>query len=269
MRTKSSNEGVDNRTEGACFSLPLPVTDSDLFKHSASAPVLNFLADNPEFDLSVRQLSRVTSVSDRATGDAVDSLAANGLVETFHEGNARRVRLNRTRFKCEDDPIARIPQVTYRIPVRIAKQYIGDELSDVIGIILFGSVARGEADRQSDIDIWILVDGTSADVLEQRNAANTLARHLETLQIPESIDLATVAEGDITENWSIIRDRLEADENPRQTAQRYSFEFVVESPETIRAQSNRVEAPQLFGDGITLLSTPTLDAVKQDILVDE
>jgi len=34
-----------------------------------------------------------------------------------------------------------------------------DEVDDFLGIVIFGSVARGEADRQSDIDCFVVVDG--------------------------------------------------------------------------------------------------------------
>jgi hypothetical protein len=43
--------------------LPLPVRGSQLFKHGAAPHILNFLSDNPDIDVSIRQLSRVVPVS--------------------------------------------------------------------------------------------------------------------------------------------------------------------------------------------------------------
>ncbi|MFC7057045.1 nucleotidyltransferase domain-containing protein [Halovenus salina] len=265
MRTQSSDNAGETQSE-ASVGLPIPIRDASLFKHSASAPVVNFLADNPEFDLSVRQLARVTDVSARATADAVDALAANGIVEVVHEGNARRVRLNRARFDNPGDPVERIPQVQYRTPVRIACQYLTDELQEVLGIVLFGSVARGEADRQSDIDLWVLV---ADDLLEQRNAANTLARKLEELQIPPSVALLEAQDRDFDSQWPAMRQRLEADDREWASAQRHSFEFVVETPQSIRQQSTRVNTRRLFGEGITIRSSDGLDSVKREVLRDE
>ncbi|ACV10422.1 DNA polymerase beta domain protein region [Halorhabdus utahensis DSM 12940] len=262
MRTKSS-ESEANDAERASLGLPVPIRDSDLFKHTASAPILNFLVDNPEFELSVRQLSRLTPVSDRATADAVDVLAANGLIDVRHEGNARQVRIDRSRLQDPEDPIERIPQVPYRTPVRVIAQYVRDELADVLGIVLFGSVARGEADRRSDIDLWVLVGD---DLLEQRNAANRLARHLEGLQIPPAIALAEARDEDFEAHWEEIRARLEADDAEWASAERHSVEFVVETPESIRQQSTRVDAGQLFGSGITLHDSEALTAVKREVL---
>jgi predicted nucleotidyltransferase len=268
MQTQSS-DSVEDGDGGASLSVPIPVRDERLFKHAASAPILNFLADNPEFNLSIRQLSRVTPVSDRATGLAVDVLAANGLVEVVPEGNARRVRLNRDRFRDPDDPVERIPQAPYRTPVRVACHYLADELTGIVGIILYGSVARGEADRQSDIDLWVLVDGTSADLLEQRNAANKLERHLEGLQIPPSVALRAAQDHDFASRWPTIRERLEDTDHEWHAAQRYTFEIVVETPQSIRGQAPRVDVTDLFGAGITIVSSETLDRVKREVLADE
>lgn len=264
MRTESSND-PENHAGNAFLALPVPIRDGDLFKHSGSAPILNFLTDNPEFGLSVRQLSRLTEVSDRATADAVDALAANGLVEVHHEGNARRVRIDRSRLHDPEDPIERIPQVAYRTPVRVIARYVRDELDDVLGIVLFGSVARGDADRNSDVDLWVLV---ANDLLEQRNVANRLARELEGLRIPPEIALEEASDEDFEARWGEIRTRLEADDTEWASAERYSVEFVVETPQSIRQQASRVDPQRLFGTGITLLDSDALEAAKREVLRD-
>lgn len=45
--------------------------------------------------------------------------------------------------------------------------------------------------------------------------------------------------------------------------------LIVETPESILSQSDRVEADQLFGQGITLLSSELLERIKMEILSDE
>ena len=251
------------------LDFPLPVRETELFKHSASEYILNFLADNPEIDVSIRQLSRITPVSERATREAVNALEANDLIEVDNRGNARRVRINRNRLHRPDDPIHSIPQVGFRTPVRVARHYIEDELDDVLGIVLFGSVARGEADRQSDIDLWILIDGDSGDLLQHRNTANKLARDLEEMRIPSTIPLKEARDEDFEAMWSEIRKVLEEDEQDWESADRHSFEFVVETPQSIINQSPRVDSEKLFGEGITLVSSESLERVKQEVLRNE
>ena len=65
MGSNGSTTG-GSQLDGACLALSIPAEEKSLLRHSASAPVLNFLAENPEFDLSVRQLSRLTC--DRLSG---------------------------------------------------------------------------------------------------------------------------------------------------------------------------------------------------------
>lgn len=269
MQNDSSLNGVSEtrgQDKGASVELALPIRNSELFKHSASTYILNFLSDNPDINVSIRQLSTVTPLSERATREAVDVLEANELIETFHKGNARRVTINRARLDKPDDPIRSIPQSHFQTPVRVAKHYIEDELSDLKGIILFGSVARGDADRQSDIDLWVLV-GT--DHMQQRHDANKLAQHLDGLQIPPSIALSDATNADFDDEWGTIKETLEADDQNLASAQRYSFEILVETPQSIINQVDQVDAEKLFGEGITLQSTETLKRIKQEVLSDE
>lgn len=266
MRNNSSTEELGDASDpegGLSIELALPIRDSELFKHGATTYILNFLSDNPDINVSIRQLSRVVPLSERATREAINVLEANALVETFHKGNARRVHINRDRLDNPDDPIRSIPQTQFQMPVRIACQYIEEELNDVKGIILFGSVARGEADRQSDIDLWVLVGG---DHMQQRHTANKLANHLDDLRIPPTIAVADALDADFETGWDDVKETLEADEHDWTSAQRHSFEILVETPQSIINQSDRVDAEKLFGMGITLLSSETLDRVKLEVL---
>ncbi|QSW98145.1 nucleotidyltransferase domain-containing protein [Haloterrigena alkaliphila] len=148
----------------------------------------------------------------------------------------------------------------------MGRHYIEDELDDVKGIVLFGSVARGTADRQSDIDLWVLVGG---DHMQQRHNANKLEKRLADLRIPRTVAAADAAEADFESNWAEIRARLEDDDQAWTSAERHSFEMIVETPRSIVNQSDRVDAERLFGDGITLYSTETLERVKLEVLRDE
>lgn len=264
--TSTSERTESDNTGGTTIELALPIRESDLFKHGATPHVLNFLSDNPDVDVSLRQLSQVVPMSERATRAAVDVLAANDLVETFHEGNARRVHINRARLERPDDPILSIPQAEYQTPVRVARRYLEETLEGIAGIVLFGSVARGDADRQSDVDLWVLVDGNH---MQQRHDANELVTLLEDLQIPSTIARSPQANADFEENWTDIRARLEDQDHRWSSAQRYSFDIVVETPQSIVGQSDRVDAERLFGEGITLRSTETLERVKREIVGDE
>jgi predicted nucleotidyltransferase len=106
----------------------------------------------------------------------VNVLSANDLVVESPASNQRLVQINRRHLSIPDDPILRIPQSAYHQPVKAAVTKLHENIDDVVGIILYGSVARGEADRRSDIDLWVL---TRSGRAESQREANAIARDLE------------------------------------------------------------------------------------------
>jgi predicted nucleotidyltransferase len=109
----------------------------------------------------------------------VNVLSANNLVIESAESNQRLVQINRQLLSIPDDPILRIPQSEYHQPVKAAVTKLRENINDIVGIILYGSVARGEADRRSDIDLWVL---TRSGRAESQREANTIARDLEDME---------------------------------------------------------------------------------------
>lgn len=107
---------------------------------------------------------------------AVDVLVANELAVERREGNRRTVHINRARLSRPDDPYLQIPQPAFQKPIRVAVDELLDRLDGVIGITLYGSVAHGDADRRSDIDLWVLVE---EDRMANQRAANRVRQDLE------------------------------------------------------------------------------------------
>lgn len=106
----------------------------------------------------------------------VDIVAANDLVIDRRDGNARLVRINPERLSRPDDPILRIPQGEFHTPVRTAVEMLVEQLYNILGVVLYGSVARGDADRRSDIDLWVLVED---DGMATQRTANRIRQDLE------------------------------------------------------------------------------------------
>ena len=116
----------------------------------------------------MRALNRNIEDSKSSISRAADLLVENDLLEEEHDGNKRLLTINRDRLAVPDDPCLQIPQQAFYEPTKIAVETLIEKLDDPLGIILYGSVARGEADRKSDIDLWVLVD--SDRPAQQRNA---------------------------------------------------------------------------------------------------
>jgi len=206
--------------------LPVPAPNPDLFRHSATDDLLRLLLDNPYEQFTIRELGRLTDTAAQSVKRAVDVLEPNGLVVVETEGNRRLVGINRTRVTKPDDAVLRIPQPEFHTPVRAALDRIREGLGAVDGVVVFGSVARGRADRQSDIDLWVL----AADRADQHRA-NELAKELGT-------------------------ERFDGD--------RYEFQILVETPESARGHGDRLE--DVFADAITLVDSDTLRELKHEVM---
>jgi len=103
-----------------------------------------------------------------------------------------------------------------------------DQIDDIAGILIFGSVARGEADRSSDIDCFVLVANEKATA---QRTAHEVARGLE-------------------------EKRFDGD--------RYQFEVLVESTRSVTNIGDRLR--EIFTEGIVLFETDDLQTAKQEVL---
>lgn len=211
-------------------AVPVPAKDTDLFRYEATDHVLRFLADNPHANCTIRELGRLTDYSHPAVKNAVDVLAANGLVHVEAEGNRKQVAIERSRLTKPDDPILKIPQSDFHAPVRTAVEQVRETLDDVEGIVVFGSVARGNADRRSDVDLWVLVQ---EDRGTNQRRANEVAKELG-------------------------EERFDGD--------RYEFHVLVESVRSALSVGNQIE--EALSSGITVYDTETLRRFKRNVIND-
>ena len=138
--------------------------------------MLVFLSRHPHETFTQREIADNVAYSETAVRRAIDQLADNGLIDRESEGDRNSVQINRERLEIPDDPIVRIPQSEFHQPVRAALERLRNRLTGVVGVVLHGSVARGEGDRRSDIDLWVLVDEDGA--VNQRQAT-AVKRELE------------------------------------------------------------------------------------------
>jgi predicted nucleotidyltransferase len=221
-------EDTAAQTEQATVGLPIPTPEPDLFRHAATDDILRLLLDNPYKQFTIRELARLTDNAAQSVKRAVDVLEPNGLVVTKTEGNRRLVGINRARVSKPDDPVLQIPQTEFHPPVRAALDRLQAEFDDVKGVLVFGSVARGQADRQSDIDLWVLAGDRG-----QQHRANELAKELG-------------------------QERFDGD--------RYEFQILVETPDSARGHGDRLE--NVFTDAITLVDSETLRELKREVLSD-
>lgn len=104
--------------------------------------------------VTVRALARHAGVSPQGALQVVNDLAAAGLVNVAAAGRALMVSLNRDHLAAE--PILGLAALRGRLVERLAGELAG--WSNLAGGWLFGSAARGDGDRRSDVDLLLVAD---------------------------------------------------------------------------------------------------------------
>jgi predicted nucleotidyltransferase len=221
---------MPNRKESISIALQYPFPEDRVFRYQAMQDVLDVLIDQPYATYSMSELANLTGASQGTISKAVKLLSELDVIETVQDGRTQQVRINRERLT-KPDPILSIPQAEFHQPVRVFLQRLQDELDELIGVILFGSVARGEADRASDIDLLVIVD-------EDRTAAR------RTVQ-------------------SVVSDL----EDQRFEGNRYTYQPLVESTDSVQRIGDQLR-PQ-FDDGVTLVGSDQLSELRTEVYADE
>jgi len=210
------------------ISVDIPLQDSRLVNSDATNTVLVFLTRHHDESFSMTDIAEAVDYSRPTVTKTVDILASNDLVVEEREGTRRLVQINRDRLSKPDDPVLEIPQSEFHAPVTAATEALLDELEGVLAVVLYGSVARGEADRRSDIDLWVLV---REDRLSNQRQANAIRQDLET----ETFD-----------------------------GNRYAFEIDVEALQAVPDYVDDLR--EILGDGIAIHRTDEFDTVRKMVL---
>ena len=218
-----------------CIDVPTK-SETEVFRIKTADEILRLLADAHESEFTMPELVEMTGAARSTVWRAVDLLDALGVVRIRETPQRNYVSIDPERLQ-KDDPILAIEQSQFHDPIRAFVERVRDRIADseditaLVGVVVFGSVARGEADRQSDIDLFVVVDGD-----------RTSARRLVT---------------DITNN--LAEDRFDGD--------RFAFEPYVESVESATRAGSKLE--EIFDEGITIVSSDRLQSRRKKAFADE
>jgi predicted nucleotidyltransferase len=189
------------------------------------------LVNNPFEEFTQQELASITGADVSSISRSLDLLEELGVI-VVEEGRPSQITIDMDHLQ-RPERIFTIPQAEFRKPVQAYLDELdtrlqeNEEIDELVGIILFGSVARGTADRRSDVDLLIIVDG---DLTYGRRICTSLARDIEEM----SFD-----------------------------GHRYEFEVLVETPDT--AISHGTELEEIFDEGLVLERSEKLQDVRQAI----
>jgi predicted nucleotidyltransferase/biotin operon repressor len=139
---------------------------TDLLGQEYKAEVLKFLKDNPDDFFSINEIAEKTSGSNPSVKKFLEELSDIGLVKFRKKAGSYLVEYDpSSRY---DDAVEAVFGVEIRDMRRKAERFAYDLFNHtdedfqekLFSIVLYGSVARGTADSNSDIDILILVNKT-------------------------------------------------------------------------------------------------------------
>ncbi|WP_128478928.1 nucleotidyltransferase domain-containing protein [Halorussus pelagicus] len=213
-----------------------PDTDTGIFRIGAADDILRLLADAHETEFTIPELVDATDVTRSTVWRAVDLLDSIGAVRIRETPQRNYVAINPNRLQ-KDDPILATEQSEFHTPIRTFIEHTqeafadADDISELLGIVVFGSVARGDADRQSDIDLFVVVEGN-----------RTTARR-------------------------IITDIIADLQTQRFDGDRFEFEPYVESAESARRAGAKLR--EIFAEGITVYGSDQLQSIRKSVIANE
>jgi len=217
---------MPNRKDSTTLALEYPFPDERVFRYQAMQDVLSRLIEEPYDEFTIGQLAEMVDGNQATVSKAVKLLKQLGTVQTRQEGRKQYVSIHRDRLT-KPDPVLSIPQSEFHKPIRAFVDRVQAEVDDLVGVLLFGSVARGTADRASDIDILVFVED------DKTKARRTVQSIVSTLQQTKFV-------GD-----------------------RYNFEVLVESTESAKRIGDRLR--EQFDEGLILVRSEQLSDIRREV----
>ena len=216
-------------------SVDYPFPEERVFRYRAMQDILHHLVNEPFDAFTQKELAEIVDADISTVSRSVDLLERMGVI-TVEDGRPSRVRIDHDHLE-KPDPILSIPQEEFRRPIHAFLEELQmrvndtDDLETIVGIVLFGSVARGTADRRSDIDLLVVVEGTH---VYGRRVGNEAAQAVQ----KQSFD------GD-----------------------RYEFEVLVETPESAVEYGSKLR--EIFDEGIALERSDAFGRVRRAVYENE
>jgi Nucleotidyltransferase domain. len=214
---------MSDGSNGVFLSLPLP--DQQVFRYQAADDILELLYSNPHRKFTVTQLRQTTGHGGKSVDNAIKILRSLDLAEKESAGRESLIRINQDVVRKPEDPLLEIPQEQFRKPVKAFLDGVDTVDFPIKGVILFGSVARGEADRTSDIDLQVIVDENRPEI---RRKLHDIKGEVE----------AETFDGD-----------------------RYEFELLVESTTSMENYGSKLQT--IFSEGIKLRESDRLREIEE------
>jgi len=126
----------------------------DLFGSKAKIKLIRTLYKFKDRSFTLSELSRYSNLTRQGIVKVLDDLNGMNIIKLERVGNSIVIKLNRNDFINEILKIYWLEKNTLKNLIGVIKSYFKDK--SIISLALFGSVARGEENFNSDIDLLII-----------------------------------------------------------------------------------------------------------------
>ena len=133
---------------------PLAEMFDEILDPSIRLRIVGLLVSLPEKDFTGREIARLLGVSHSNVQRALRVLVEDGLASKKRTGRADVFWANKDHFTFK--ALRELFKVRRELPERIARDLLSALREPAISILIFGSYARGEADRRSDVDVLVI-----------------------------------------------------------------------------------------------------------------
>lgn len=114
---------------------------------TAGQKIISFLVDNAGNEFTEKDISKATGVKKSATNLALRKLAGKGLVDIKKVGRSSLCKIKENNFVAKEIKV--LQNILILLPLLEKLKPVSQK------IILFGSAARGENNKDSDVDLFV------------------------------------------------------------------------------------------------------------------
>ena len=136
---------------------------------------LKFFMENPYQEVYLRQLAKELKLSAFATKKYADILVKESLLKEERKANLRYFRANVSNLFFRHLKIAF--SINFLLKLGLL-EFLKEKIPNVSSIILFGSVAKGEDDKSSDVDILVIGKRVHVDMTAFEEKSRRINLHV-------------------------------------------------------------------------------------------
>ena len=126
----------------------------NLFGSKVKIKLIRTLYKFKDRSFTLSELSRYSGITRQGIIKALDDLSGMNIIKLERIGNSIVIRLNRNEFTNKILKIYELEEDTLNELIEVLKSYFKDK--NIISLALFGSIAKGEENFNSDIDLLII-----------------------------------------------------------------------------------------------------------------